>query len=383
MSRRALQAAASAGARQERLGEHGWLEWLRARLDPALAPWRVGRRALLFTGDLAATRTAAWPCRTPGCPTATRRPSGRCDGCRRARLAAGLAGRSSTPRRRRARPGRWPGRLPGARLRRRSALRRACVSGTNVPGARTGPSRSRRSSPGPARWPGPPGAGSPAATGRASAAAGCAGSTTTGCAASTRRLAVRRTSWPPGSPASGRGSGCTSSPWPGCPSCCAPSSSYALQQRDQAPPPLDPTQVRILLARLGGARLAARRRPAGRLRVRRRAVQLRDPRPVPRPATAPGPGLGGAHRRRPVRRRRVAGGAAGPAAQRLPALARHPGRDRLPPHRAGLAARDRQGLGPLHPPLPAAAAGDAARLPGRLARPGHRRPRRPGQPRRR
>jgi hypothetical protein len=28
---------------------------------------------------------------------------------------------------------------------------------------------------------------------------------------------------------------------------------YALQQRDQAPPPLDPTQVRILLARLGGS----------------------------------------------------------------------------------------------------------------------------------
>jgi integrase len=28
---------------------------------------------------------------------------------------------------------------------------------------------------------------------------------------------------------------------------------YALQQRDQAPPPLDPTEVRILLARLGGA----------------------------------------------------------------------------------------------------------------------------------
>jgi hypothetical protein len=91
VSRRALQAAASAGARQERPGEHGWLEWLRARLDPA---WRAGEwdsEALLFTGDLRSPRTAAWPCRTPGCPTATRRTTGRCDGCRRARVGAGLS----------------------------------------------------------------------------------------------------------------------------------------------------------------------------------------------------------------------------------------------------------------------------------------------------
>ena len=43
-----------------------------------------------FTGDLNSSRTAAWSCRTPGCPTGTRRPSGRCDGCRRARSAAGI-----------------------------------------------------------------------------------------------------------------------------------------------------------------------------------------------------------------------------------------------------------------------------------------------------
>jgi integrase len=69
----------------------GWLEWLRARLDPG---WRAGEwdgETLLFTGDLHSPRTAAWPCRTPGCPTGTRRPSGRCDGCRRARVGAGLA----------------------------------------------------------------------------------------------------------------------------------------------------------------------------------------------------------------------------------------------------------------------------------------------------
>ena len=60
-----------------------------ARLDPG---WRAGEwdgETLLFTGDLDSARTAAWPCRTPGCPTATRRPSGRCDGCRRARVEHG------------------------------------------------------------------------------------------------------------------------------------------------------------------------------------------------------------------------------------------------------------------------------------------------------
>jgi hypothetical protein len=79
-------------ARQvERPGEPGWLEWLQARLDPR---WRAGEwdsQLLLFTGDLASPRTAAWACRTPGCVTATRRTSGRCDGCRRARVGAGLS----------------------------------------------------------------------------------------------------------------------------------------------------------------------------------------------------------------------------------------------------------------------------------------------------
>ena len=88
---RGLRAAAPAEASQERHGEHGWLEWLRPQLDPA---WRAGEwdgQTLLFTGDLTSARTASWPCRTLGCPTATRRPSGRCDGCRRARVGAGLS----------------------------------------------------------------------------------------------------------------------------------------------------------------------------------------------------------------------------------------------------------------------------------------------------
>ena len=68
----------------------GWLEWLRAGLDAAWRPGEWDSGMLLFTGDLASPRTAAWPCRTPRCPTATRRPSGRCDGCRRARAEAGI-----------------------------------------------------------------------------------------------------------------------------------------------------------------------------------------------------------------------------------------------------------------------------------------------------
>jgi integrase len=86
-----VQAAASGDAREQRPGEQGWMEWLGGQLDPA---WRAGEwdgQTLLFTGDLASARTAAWPCRTPGCPTATRRTSGRCDGCRRARAGAGLS----------------------------------------------------------------------------------------------------------------------------------------------------------------------------------------------------------------------------------------------------------------------------------------------------
>jgi hypothetical protein len=91
VNRRALRAIGSVDIPERKLGDHGWLEWLRARLDPA---WRTGEWdsvALLFTGDLRSPRTAAWPCRTPGCPTATRRTSGRCDGCRRARVSANLS----------------------------------------------------------------------------------------------------------------------------------------------------------------------------------------------------------------------------------------------------------------------------------------------------
>ena len=77
---------------QQRLGDRQADQLgLRARLDPA---WRAGEwdgETLLFSADLDSARTTAWSCRTPGCPTATRRTSGRCDGCRRARVSVGLS----------------------------------------------------------------------------------------------------------------------------------------------------------------------------------------------------------------------------------------------------------------------------------------------------
>ncbi len=90
MSGRALRVVGT-GHTDHRPDEPGWARWLRARLDPGWRPGEWDGQALLFTGDLASPRTAAWPCRTPGCPTGTRRPSGRCDGCRRARSASELA----------------------------------------------------------------------------------------------------------------------------------------------------------------------------------------------------------------------------------------------------------------------------------------------------
>lgn len=60
MSRRVLRVV-DTGQVVRRPDEAGWLQWLRARLDPG---WRVGEwdgQILLFTGDLASPRTAAWP----------------------------------------------------------------------------------------------------------------------------------------------------------------------------------------------------------------------------------------------------------------------------------------------------------------------------------
>jgi integrase len=247
---RALPVASPVEARQERRGEHGWLEWLRARLDPA---WRAGEwdgQTLLFTGDLRSPRTAAWPCRTPGCPTATRRTSGRCDSCRRARVSAGLswAEFDSAPPPRATRP-----------LQRGSCSVPGCEGDLHCAGLcfrherawgkdRTEPvaafiARAR-----------------PLTRATECRVAGCDRESIARrrlCRFHDQRLHRR-----------GLLTGDELAAWVACerprlgvhqfslaglPELLRAELLYALQQRDQAPPPLDPAEVRILLARLGGA----------------------------------------------------------------------------------------------------------------------------------
>lgn len=84
----------------------GWLEWLMAHVDTAWRPREWDGALWLFTGDLDSDRTAAWPCRTPGCPTAARRHDGRCWSCQRALVGAGVPEEDfdRAPRRRPIRP---------------------------------------------------------------------------------------------------------------------------------------------------------------------------------------------------------------------------------------------------------------------------------------
>ena len=214
------------------------------------APANGTAQALLFTGDLDSARTAAWPCRTPGCPTATRRTSGRCDGCRRARVDSGLcwADFDTAPPPRGTRPLR-PGNcsVPGCE----GDLHCAglCFRHERAWGKdRTEPvtaftARAR-----------------PLTRAAECRVAGCdresiarrglcrfhdqrlhrrgilAGDELAAWVASERpRLGVHQFSLA------------------GLPELARTELLYALQHRDQAPPPLDPTEVRILLARLGGA----------------------------------------------------------------------------------------------------------------------------------
>ncbi len=250
MSRRALQMAAAVDARGERPGEHGWLEWLRARLDPA---WRVGEwdgQALLFTGDLDSARTAAWACRTPGCPTATRRTSGRCDGCRRARVDVGVswAEFDAAPPPRATRP-----------LQRGNCSVPGCEGDLHCSGLcfrherAWGKDRTEPVAAFIARV-------RPLARAAECRVAGCdresiarrglcrfhdqrlhrrgllTGDELAAWVASERpRLGVHQFSLA------------------GLPELLRTELLYALQQRDQSPPPVDPTEVRILLARLGDA----------------------------------------------------------------------------------------------------------------------------------
>ncbi len=68
----------------------GWLEWLAANSDPRWRPAEWDRERWLFSGDLDNERTLAWRCRTPSCPTPTRRRNARCSSCVKAQAAAGL-----------------------------------------------------------------------------------------------------------------------------------------------------------------------------------------------------------------------------------------------------------------------------------------------------
>lgn len=85
MSAARLRAVRPVAEPEPGAAEPGWLDWLRERLDPCWRPGEWDVESLLFTGVLGNDRTAVWPCRTPGCSTATRRQHGRCEGCRRAR----------------------------------------------------------------------------------------------------------------------------------------------------------------------------------------------------------------------------------------------------------------------------------------------------------
>ena len=67
-----------------------WLGWLVAHVLPAWREREWDHEHLLFTGDLDDNRTVAWRCQTPSCPAVTRRHHGRCDACRRAQTASGL-----------------------------------------------------------------------------------------------------------------------------------------------------------------------------------------------------------------------------------------------------------------------------------------------------
>jgi integrase len=250
VSGRALQAVPDAGTRGGQHGDQGWAGWLRARLDPA---WRAGEwdgQTLLFTGDLNSARTAAWPCRTPGCPTATRRPSGRCDGCRRARVGAGLswAEFDAAPPPRATRP-----------LQRGSCSVPGCEGDLHCAGLcfrherAWGKNRTEPVAAFIARA-------CPLARAAECRVAGCDRESIARrglCHFHNQRLHRR-----------GLLTGDELAAWiaserprlglhqfslAGLPEPLRAELLYALQQRDQAPPPLDPTEVRILLARLAGA----------------------------------------------------------------------------------------------------------------------------------
>jgi integrase len=106
MNRPALRLVTGTGSEHRPETEAGWLEWLTAHVDPNWRPLEWDGTLWLFTGGLDSDRTAAWPCRIPGCPTAAQAHGGYCSGCRRARVEAGVSEEEfdRQPRRRPTRP---------------------------------------------------------------------------------------------------------------------------------------------------------------------------------------------------------------------------------------------------------------------------------------
>ena len=234
-------------------GESGWLEWLRARLDPGWRPGEWDEQTLLFTGDLHSSRTAAWGCRTPGCSTGTRRPSGRCDGCRRARNTAGIGWTEFDA-------------APPAR-----ATRPLCLGSCSVSGCEGDLHSSGLCFRHERRWNKDRAEPLEAFIARSGPLARAPHCRVAGCdreSIGRRRLCrfhdnrLKRhhnpaklcdeqlDAWVAGERPR---LGVHQFSLAGLPELLRIELLYGLQQRDQAPPPLDPTEVRILLARLAGA----------------------------------------------------------------------------------------------------------------------------------
>lgn len=106
MSTPAPRPRADADADRASVSDAGWLEWLSAHIETAWRPDEWDGALWLFTGDLDSERTAAWRCRTPGCPTPARSYNGRCFGCRHSLSKAGVSEEEfdRQPRRRSTRP---------------------------------------------------------------------------------------------------------------------------------------------------------------------------------------------------------------------------------------------------------------------------------------
>ena len=83
---------------------------------------------------------------------------------------------------------------------------------------------------------------------------------------------------------------------------------YALQRRDEMPPPLDPVQVGILISRLEGASSIRRADPEAICETAA-SIQLGHPRAVPGPSPPPRAGMDRPSRRRPLCRRPLGGAA--------------------------------------------------------------------------